>query len=151
MHEKHRFQEIDPHTGLIKRGRMQAMARGACNQCPQCGAKPLFHKFLKPTPSCPSCNLDISGHRADDLPPYITIMIAGHVIVWGILVVEKAWSPALWVHLGLWLPLTIVLCLWLMQPVKGAVIGLQWALRLHGFENQPDMLSSARPQSGNSA
>src|SRR6478735_746935 len=37
-----------------------------------------------------------------------------------------------------YLPLTLVLSLALLQPVKGAVVGLQWALRMHGFdENTP--------------
>lgn len=112
---------------------MPAMVRGWQNACPSCGAKPLFRAYLKPHDTCPSCNLDISGHRADDLPPYITIMIAGHVIVWAVLIVERVWAPDLWLHAAIWLPLSLLMCLWLLQPVKGAVIGLQWALRMHGF------------------
>jgi uncharacterized protein (DUF983 family) len=29
--------------------------------------------------------------------------------------------------------MTLILSLALLQPVKGAVVGLQWALRMHGF------------------
>jgi uncharacterized protein (DUF983 family) len=25
----------------------------------------------------------------------------------------------------------------LLQPVKGAVVGMQWALRMHGFDENP--------------
>jgi len=35
-------------------------------------------------------------------------------------------------------PLTIVLSVALLQPVKGAVIGLQWALYMHGFGGEKD-------------
>ncbi len=42
-----------------------------------------------------------------------------------------------WLQLAVYLPLTF-LSLALLQPVKGAVVGLQWALRMHGFdENAP--------------
>lgn len=125
-----------------------AMWRGWRNTCPACSARPLFRAFLKPHDHCPSCRLDLSGHRADDLPPYITILIAGHVIVWAILVVERIWAPALWLHLAIWLPLTLLACLWLMQPVKGAVIGLQWALRLHGFDDRPQNAPSETREEG---
>jgi len=29
--------------------------------------------------------------------------------------------------------MTLVLALGLLQPIKGGVIGLQWAYRMHGF------------------
>ncbi|MEO8667938.1 MAG: DUF983 domain-containing protein, partial [Bauldia sp.] len=46
------------------------------------------------------------------------------------------WST--WTHLAVWLPLTLGLTLALLQPVKGATIGLQWALYMHGFDGTPD-------------
>ena len=112
---------------------------GAKNRCPQCGSNPLFRVYLKPLDNCQSCGLDFSGHRADDLPPYITITIVGHIVVTGVLLLERQLAPETWVHMALWLPLTLILSLLLMQPVKGAVIGLQWALRMHGFEHQPEL------------
>ena len=42
-------------------------------------------------------------------------------------------------QLSIYLPLTLILSLVLLQPVKGAVVGVQWALRMHGFdENNPE-------------
>jgi uncharacterized protein (DUF983 family) len=38
------------------------------------------------------------------------------------------------VHLALWLPLTLGLALGLLQPIKGAIIGWQWAHYMHGFD-----------------
>jgi len=29
------------------------------------------------------------------------------------------------------------LSLALLQPVKGAVVGMQWALKMHGFDDNP--------------
>jgi hypothetical protein len=37
-------------------------------------------------------------------------------------------------HAALWLPLTVLLALVLLPPIKGALVGLQWALLMHGFD-----------------
>lgn len=71
--------------------------------------------------------------RADDAPPYLTIFVVGHIIIPLMLFVEKMWHPDLWIHFILWLPLTTFLSLWLLPRIKGGVIGLQWAFRMHGF------------------
>jgi large subunit ribosomal protein L33 len=49
------------------------------------------------------------------------------------LLVEKIWAPPLLLHFALWLPFTTLLTLWLLPRAKGATLGLQWALRMHGF------------------
>ena len=73
-------------------------------------------------------------HRADDAPPYFTIVIVGHIVVPLLMTVELTYAPPLWLHLLLWLPLTAILSLALLPCVKGAIVGLQWAHRMHGFE-----------------
>jgi uncharacterized protein (DUF983 family) len=83
-------------------------------------------------------------HRADDAPPYFTILIAGHFIVAGVMMVEDYFRPSYWLHLAIWFPLTMGLCLWMLPRIKGALIGLQWALRMHGFGG-PDALDPANP------
>ena len=112
----------------------RAMLRGFSRKCPSCGKGNLYHKFLKISDTCPSCGEELHHHRADDAPPYFTIFIVGHILLPGIIVVEKLWRPEIWIHMSIWLPLTILLTLWLLPRVKGAVLGLQWALCMHGFE-----------------
>jgi uncharacterized protein (DUF983 family) len=51
-----------------------------------------------------------------------------------VLAVETHFAPAYWIHLALWLPLTLGLSLALLQPVKGVVVAVQWFLGMHGFE-----------------
>lgn len=116
----------------------QAMGRGAKGCCPACGEGRMFASFLKVKPACESCGLRLEGHRADDMPPYVTMFIVGHVIVSLNLFFEQAadW-PMLW-HMILWPTLTVVLSLAIMQPVKGALIGYQWALKMHGFDPAGD-------------
>jgi uncharacterized protein (DUF983 family) len=130
----------------------QAMWKGFRCRCPHCGEGKLFRAFLKPVDACERCGERMDGHRSDDLPPYVTIMIVGHVIVPIILAVEMSTNPwPMWIYFAVFLPLTLLGTIALMQPVKGAIIGLQWGLRLHGFDARGDfhaqpLPASARPR-----
>lgn len=113
----------------------KATANGLGKCCPACGQGALFEGFLTVKPACSGCGLELHHQRADDAPPYLTMFVVGHIIVPLMLVVEKLWQPELWIHFVLWLPLTLLLSLWLLPRIKGAVIGLQWAFRMHGFDS----------------
>jgi uncharacterized protein (DUF983 family) len=122
-----------------KRDVWTALKRGFRCRCPRCGEGKLFRAFLKVDDHCSVCGLDFTPHRADDLPAYLVIVIVGHIMVPLALSVETNFAPPVWVQLATYLPLTLILSLLLLQPVKGVVVGLQWALRMHGFdENPPD-------------
>jgi uncharacterized protein (DUF983 family) len=122
-----------------KRDVWTAFKRGLRGRCPRCGKGKLFRAFLKVDGHCPACGLDLSPHRADDLPAYLVIVIVGHIVVPIVLMIETSYSPSLALQLAIYLPLTLLLSLLLLQPVKGAVVGIQWALRMHGFdENNPE-------------
>ncbi len=116
-----------------RRDVMQAMGRGARCRCPACGKGQLYSKYLKVVHTCDVCGTDLHHQRADDAPPYFTMLIVGHVVVGGILAAEVAYHPPTWVHLAIWLPLLVIMSLVLLPIVKGALVGLQWALRMHGF------------------
>lgn len=122
---------------LMDRPMGDAMMRGWRMRCPACGQGRMFGRYLKVNDTCPSCGLEMSGHRADDAPPYFTILIVGHIIVPLMLLLEQHMQPPEWVHMALWLPLTLLLCLWFLPHIKGTLIGLQWARRMHGFGSEP--------------
>ncbi len=117
----------------------QALWKGFKCRCPNCGEGRLFGKFLKVVPVCSICNQNFEGQRADDLPPYITITIVGHIIVGLNLAIERSSDWPIWIHMVLWPVLTIIMTLLLIQPIKGATIGYQWALKLHGFDEKDDV------------
>ena len=121
------------HIKVSDRSWKQAMWRGAAGKCPACGKGLLFKKFMKVNDTCPHCGEALHHQRADDAPPYFTIFIVGHIMVPIVFIVERVWQPSYLVHAALWLPLTLSLTLALMPIVKGAVVGLQWALGIHGF------------------
>ena len=110
---------------------------GVRGRCPRCGRGRLFCAFLKVDDHCSVCRLDFTGHRADDLPAYLVIVIVGHVLVPVILWIEVDYAPSLTFQLGVYLPITALASIALLQPVKGAVVALQWALRMHGFGAHP--------------
>jgi uncharacterized protein (DUF983 family) len=119
-----------------KRSVWSALKRGWRGRCPRCGEGKLFRAFLKTDNACSACGLDFTPHRADDLPAYLVIVIVGHIVVPLVLLIETNYSPPVWLQLAIYLPLTLILSLLLLQPVKGAVVGVQWALRMHGFDEQ---------------
>jgi uncharacterized protein (DUF983 family) len=126
----------DRHYGVAgeKRDVWSAIKRGFRGRCPRCGEGRLFRAFLKVDGNCPVCDLDFTPHRADDLPAYLVIVIVGHIIVPLALLIETNYAPPVELQLAIYLPMTLLAALLLLQPVKGAVVGLQWALRMHGFD-----------------
>jgi uncharacterized protein (DUF983 family) len=113
-----------------------ALVRGLRAHCPACGEGSLFRKFLKVADRCPACDEDLHHHRADDMPAYIVITIVGHIVVPLAFAVERAFRPDYLVHLLLWLPAIVILSLALLPAIKGGIVALQWALRMHGFDSR---------------
>lgn len=118
----------------------QAMWRGFLSRCPQCGQGKLFRAFVKPVDECAVCGEDYTHQRADDFPAYITITIVGHIVLGSFLAVETLFVLSNLAHMAIWIPLTVILSIALLQPVKGAIIGLQWANYMHGFGGETDDL-----------
>jgi uncharacterized protein (DUF983 family) len=116
--------------------------RGLTGRCPHCGEGRLFRAFLKPKDACDVCGEELHHQRADDFPAYLVIVLVGHLVVPLILHVEMAYEPAYWIHAAVFLPLTLALSLLLIQPVKGAVIALQWHTGMHGFEEAKKLRAS---------
>ena len=112
----------------------RALWRGFSLRCPSCGTGQLFSRYLKVRDHCPACGEALYHHRADDAPAYFTILIVAHFVVGGALALERGLSPPTWVQLVIWLPLTLFACLALLPRVKGALVALQWALYMHGFD-----------------
>jgi uncharacterized protein (DUF983 family) len=118
-----------------KRDLWTALKRGFRGRCPRCGEGRLFRAFLKVEDRCSGCGQDFTPHRADDLPAYLVIVMVGHLVVPTVLWIETNYAPPVSVQLAIYLPFTLVASLVLLQPVKGAVVALQWALRMHGFDD----------------
>jgi uncharacterized protein (DUF983 family) len=126
-----------PHTAPpAERPVGRSIKRGLLSRCPACGKGKLFRSYVKPVDTCAACGEDLSPQRSDDFPPYLVITIVGHITLGGYMMTDLVWSLTTWQHLAIWVPVTILSALLLLQPIKGGVIALQWAMRMHGFNDK---------------
>lgn len=124
----------DTDTAPAPRSMARAIWNGLRCRCPNCGKGKLFRAYLKVNDSCSNCGEELFHHRADDFPPYIAIFIVGHVLVGVMLHMEMTQAVSPMTYLLTLVPLAIVLPLILLPFIKGAVVGLQWAVGMHGFD-----------------
>jgi uncharacterized protein (DUF983 family) len=115
----------------------ESLKRGWSGKCPECGKGHIFRAFLKVRDNCEVCGLELAHHRADDAPPYFTILIVGHLIVPLMVVYERTLFPPLWHHLLIGVFGTLAMSLWLLPRIKGALVAFQWAKLMHGFGDEP--------------
>jgi uncharacterized protein (DUF983 family) len=123
-------------TGTEARDALKAVWNGMKCRCPRCGEGKLFRAYLKVNGTCPNCGEELFHHRADDMPPYISIIIVGHIIVGLMLHLEMEYAiQPIWYVMTM-VPAALILPLVLLPSIKGAVVGLQWANRMHGFDHR---------------
>lgn len=111
----------------------QAMLRGWRRRCPNCGSGPLLRGYLKVRESCPVCGEALHHQRADDGPAYLTILIVGHLMAPVILWAFVHYRPDPLVLATVFSVGTVALSLYLLPRLKGALVAVQWAKRMHGF------------------
>ena len=112
-----------------------AVWRGLKGQCPGCGKGKVFRGFLRVVAACETCGAPLGLARADDAPPYFTILIVGHIVVPSMFMVERAHMPPLWVMSAIFLPLTLILSIGLLRPIKGGTVGMM--LNLNMLKSDP--------------
>ena len=108
---------------------LQGLARGFRRRCPNCGAGRLFRGYLAVEPHCPACGHDNAQYRADDAGPYFTILVVGHLVIGPMLVFPFILTAPIGLVLGTTLPILAILTLALLPVIKGAVMGVLWAVR----------------------
>ena len=113
-----------------------ALRNGLRRRCPACGQGALFAGYLRPVAACGECGEALGHIRADDFPPYIAILVAGHVVVPLLLFAEQNWAPPLWLQALVWPALALALIAALLPVAKGGVLAAMWALGLTGEERQ---------------
>ncbi|MEO4043596.1 DUF983 domain-containing protein [Hoeflea sp. CAU 1731] len=105
---------------------LDPISTGMKGRCPRCGQGHLFDGFLTLKKNCAMCGLDYDFADAGDGPAVFVILIIGFIVVGLALWLEVSYSPPLWLHFILWIPLTIGLSLWLLRALKGVLINMQF-------------------------
>lgn len=124
--------ETDTRDGETRALR-PAVARGWKCTCPRCGNGPMMKGYLKLRGHCPICGEDLSHARADDGPAYLTILIVGHLLAPLMHVGFVTFRPEPAILATVFIVASVGLSLFLLPRIKGAIVGLQWARRMHGF------------------
>ncbi|WP_428332044.1 DUF983 domain-containing protein [Novosphingobium sp.] len=110
-----------------------AMKRGFLGKCPRCGGTHLFARFLKPVDRCGLCGQDWTLHAADDFPPYVAIIVTGHVMAPFLIILGAMTAISLWLTMSMAVVMAVAMLMGLLQPAKGAIIALQWWMGMAGF------------------
>jgi uncharacterized protein (DUF983 family) len=125
---------VQVETYRETRSLWKAVGNGIACKCPNCGKGKLYRSYLKLNATCPNCGLDLTAARADDFPPYIAIFIVGHVLVGWMLHAEMTGAVDPMIYVWTMIPAAILLPLIMLPSIKGAVVGLQWANYMYGFD-----------------
>ena len=110
-----------------------ALRKGFCRTCPSCGRGPILKSYLKVRETCPVCCEDLSHHRADDGPAYLTILLVGHLMAPLLHITFTQFRPEPLVLFTIFGVGTVTLSLYLLPRLKGAIVAFQWARFMHGF------------------
>ena len=110
-----------------------AVWRGWRCKCPNCGDGPMLRAYIKVRDECPECGEQLYHHRADDGPPYLTLLIVGHLIAPLMIWVFNAYEPSPYVFMAIFMTAAVVLSLFFLPRLKGVLIAIQWATRMYGF------------------
>jgi uncharacterized protein (DUF983 family) len=94
--------------------------------CPNCGAGRLFEGWIAFAPQCEACGLDFSSFNVGDGAAAFLIFIVGGIVFAGIIIVSLAFNPPWWVHVLLWLPLTLILTLALLRVSKALLLASEY-------------------------
>ncbi|MGE0254227.1 MAG: DUF983 domain-containing protein [Alphaproteobacteria bacterium] len=111
-----------------------ALLRGLRGRCPNCGHGRLLHRYLKVVDACPACGEAYGHFRADDAPPWLTVLVVGHLVAPIILMLERGEPLPLWLKAATYLPAVLLLTLALLPRMKGLILALMWHLRAEGSE-----------------
>jgi len=105
---------------------LNPLLAGAAGRCPNCGKGRLFNGYLTVAPSCDACGYDLAKADSGDGPAVFVILIGGGLVAFAALFTEVAVRPPIWVHLLIWLPATVVVCMGLLRPMKGLMLAAQF-------------------------
>ena len=106
--------------------RLSPFRTGLVCRCPRCGKGRLFDGFLTVAKRCATCGLDLEKANSGDGPAVFIIFILGGLVVPLALLLESLFAPPMWLHLILWPPVIVGGALWLLRPMKGVMIALQF-------------------------
>ncbi len=106
-----------------------AARRGVIGRCPCCGKGRLFARYLRPVENCAACGARFAGLRPDDVAPWATIIVVGHIFLPLAFMVDLARVMPPWMEMTLWSGFFAALSMALLPRAKGMMLGVLWQTR----------------------
>jgi uncharacterized protein (DUF983 family) len=113
---------------------IRVLISGILKKCPKCSQGKIFSGYLKINNHCSKCNEDLSVYRTDDFGPWLSIVLAGHIVVPLVLSTEKTFAPALWLQTLIWIPFSLIIVLYLLPVSKSICLAIMWRLNMKDEE-----------------
>lgn len=93
--------------------------------CPVCGDGKLYAKLLDVCDKCAACGAELGKHDAADGPAFFVMFIVSILVFFMAMVLEVVATPPLWLHMVVWMPVTIGLSVYLLRIFKAWMIALE--------------------------
>lgn len=105
------------------------MHSGLYGCCPRCGKRTLFRSFVAFADRCPGCGLDYQEFNVGDGPVVFLTLGIGTIVTILALWVEFTFEPPVFVHVLLWVPVTLALTVLALRLGKGWLLALEFRNR----------------------
>ncbi|CAM3714328.1 DUF983 domain-containing protein [Litorimonas haliclonae] len=111
------------------------VASGLKGRCPECGEGHLFSGLLKFARGCEACGADFTDEDAGDGPTVFVIFIVGIFIIPMALAFQLITKAPMWLTMTIWIPIIILVCLYLLRLLRGIMFNLAWVNKAREFRN----------------
>lgn len=99
-----------------------ALKTAVLGLCPRCGMPGMFHHIASFANRCRACDLDYQSFDVGDAAAPFLIFIVGTLVIGLAIWLELSRSPPWWLHVLLWVPLTLTLTIVLVRIAKGLLL-----------------------------
>lgn len=113
---------MDGAPDATPKGQPSVLEAALFGCCPRCGARTLFAGAAQFAPRCRACGLNFESFDVGDGPAAFLTLIIGGIIVALAIWFDVAVAPPFWVHLLIWLPLTVVAVLGGLRVAKALLL-----------------------------
>lgn len=101
------------------------LATAFTHRCPVCDKGTLYAGMIKLVEQCSECGQSYGNEDVGDGAAYGVILVMGFLVTGLAAVVDIMFTPPMWLHAVLWIPLTLFGSLWLLRVFKSYLVALQ--------------------------
>ena len=116
----------DPVSTETSKGQPGTAEAALFGCCPRCGARTLFAGVAKFADRCRACGLDFTQFNVGDGPAAFLTLVIGALVTGLALWLQLKVEPPFWVHVILWVPLTVALVVGGLRATKAWLLQAEY-------------------------